>query len=269
MSAALRDHQLLLILDNCEHLIEPSALAADALLRACPGLQILATSREALNIAGEMVYLVPPLGTPDPNSPLSFSQLQQSEAIRLFVERAVAVQAHFALTEQNASAIAQICQRLDGIPLAIELAAVRVKALSVEQIASRLDDAFLLLTGGPRSVMPHHQTLRAALDWSHSLLSEPERVLLRRLTVFMGGWTLEAAEMVCADGAESADLLAQADVLDALTQLVNKSLVLATAHAGEMRYRLLEPTRQYASEKLSRAGEMQRARNRHLEFFQR
>jgi predicted ATPase len=207
----------------------------------------------------------------------------------LFVERAAAAKAGFALTEQNTHAVAQICTRLDGIPLAIELAATRVKALPVEQIAARLDDRFRLLTGGSRTALPRHQTLRALIDWSHSLLSEPERVLLRRLSVFAGGWTLETAEEVASSNEQEAstattgafrsptrsDLpraafdLARADVLDLLTRLLEKSLVVAEDLDGEARYRMLETIRQYARDKLLEVGESEPVRQRHLEFFVR
>lgn len=204
----LRDKQLLLVLDNCEHLIEACAQLADALLRRAPNLKILASSREALCITGETVYPVPSLSFPD-SAPSSgetggapgLDALAQFEAVRLFIDRARAVQPSFALTAANAAAIAEICRRLDGIPLALELAAARVKGLTVEQIARRLDDRFRLLTGGSRAAMPRHQTLQATVEWSYALLSEPERTLLERLSVFAGGWTLEAAETICSDDA--------------------------------------------------------------------
>jgi len=224
----LRPKELLLILDNCEHLINACAKFADVVIHASPATRIMASSREALGIAGEQAYPVPTLSLPDAlpagsgSSPsvdsaegiarsaavpatesrgpaMTAEHLRQYESVRLFVERATAVQPHFTLTDGNAAAIAQICRRLDGIPLAIELAAARVKAMRVEQIAERLDDRFRLLTGGSRTALPRQQTLRSLVDWSHSLLSEPERVLLRRLSVFAGGWTPGAAEVVCAD----------------------------------------------------------------------
>ncbi|MGH2523024.1 MAG: ATP-binding protein, partial [Anaerolineales bacterium] len=228
----------------------------------CPHLKIIASSREALGIAGETAYRVPSLSLPDVHSPISnFQSLAQYEAVQLFLERARAVQPRFALTAQNASGVAQICQRLDGIPLALELAAARVKMLSVEQIAARLDDRFRLLTGGSRAALPRQQTLRALIDWSYDLLPESERALLRQLSVFAGGWTLEAAEAICTNP----------NILDLLSHLVDKSLVVVEeqAQAGEARYRLLETIRQYAREKLVEAGEAVPARDRHLDYFLR
>jgi non-specific serine/threonine protein kinase len=255
------------MLDNCEHLIAACAQVAETLLQACPNLRILATSRETLGIAGESAFGVPSLSVPDPRRVPSVevdleSDLIPYEGVRLFIDRAVAVQPNFEMTNANAPAVAQICYRLDGIPLAIELAAARVKALSVEQIAARLDDRFRLLTGGSRTALPRHQTLQALIDWSHDLLSEVERVLLHRLSVFAGGWTLEAAETVCAGDSIPAD-----DVMDLLTRLVDKSLVLVEERNGEARYRMLDMIRQYAREKLLESGEAARVRARHLGFF--
>jgi predicted ATPase/class 3 adenylate cyclase len=259
LATHLRDKQALLVLDNCEHLVAASAQAAEALLRGCPRLRLLASSREALGIGGETSFPVPPLSLPDAQHLPSIDSLTQYEAVRLFLDRAMAVLPAFAATNQNAPALAQVCHRLDGIPLAIELAAARVKVLSVEQIAVRLDDRFRLLTGGSRTAQRRQQTLRAAIDWSYDLLSEPERTLLRRLAVFAGGWTLEAAETVCADEGLAGD-----EVLDLLAQLVDKSLVMV---GEEVRYRLLETIRQYAQEKLVEAGEAEEVRGRHLEVF--
>ena len=258
----LKPRTLLLVLDNCEHLVEACAALADGLLRACPQLRIMATSREALGIAGETAWRLPSLSLPDPRHLPPTESLTQYEAVRLFIERALAAQPTFAVTNQNAPAVAQLCHRLDGIPLAIELAAARVKALTVEQIAARLDDRFRLLTGGSRTALPRQQTLRAAIDWSYALLSEPERVLLRRLSVFAGGWTLEAAEAVC-----SGDGLEDFEVLDLLCQLVDKSLVLADEQDGEARYGLLETVRQYAQDRLLEAGEAEIVRERHRDWF--
>ena len=251
----LRGKISLLLLDNCEHLVETCAKLAHDLLHACPRLKIMASSREALGVAGETAYRVPSLSLPDAQN------LTQCESVQLFIERATAAQSRFALTESNARAVAQICQRLDGIPLALELAAARVKVLSVEQIAARLDDRFRLLTGGSRTALPRQQTLRALIDWSYSLLSEQERMLFRRLAVFIGGWTLEAAEAVCAsDGIESDE------VLDLLTRLVDKSLVSMEEQAGEARYRRLETIRQYSREKFLEADDVEAVRDRHLAF---
>lgn len=257
----LKDKSLLLILDNCEHLIEACAKLADSLLHGCPHLTILASSREALGIAGEMPFRVPPLSVPvlGHSTP---DTLTGSDSVRLFIERAVTVQPHFGVTNQNAAALAHICYRLDGIPLALELAAARVKVLSIEQISQKLDDRFRLLTGGSRTALPRQQTLHAAVDWSYDLLSEPERILLRRLAVFGGGWTLEAAENVCQGGTIRLD-----DVLDLLTHLVDKSLVMVDAQKGEARFRMLETIRQYAVEKLTESGEAPRVWKRDLEYF--
>lgn len=257
----LRDKTLLLILDNCEHLIEACAKLAEQLLRACPHLKILASSREALGIAGEVPYRVPSLSLPDP-SHLSVLTLANYEAVRLFIDRAMTLQPTFAVNDRNAAAVAEICGRLDGIPLALELAAARVKVLDVEQIAKKLDDRFHLLTGGNRTALPRQQTLRAAIDWSYDLLSEPERVLLRRLAVFAGGWDLEAAENICQGGTIGLD-----DVLDLLTNLVDKSLVQVDEQKSGARYRMLETIRQYAAEKLTESGEATLVWKRDLEYF--
>ena len=255
---ALRQKALLLVLDNCEHLLAACADLAAVLLRACPQIRILATSREALGVPGERVWRIPSLSLPDVRSLVPCEDLVLYEAVRLFVDRAMATVPEFTITRENASAVVQVCRRLDGIPLAIELAAVRVKVLAVEQIATRLDDRFRLLTGGSRTVLPRHQTLRGAIDWSYHLLSDPERVLLRRLSVFAGGSTLKAAESICAG-----ENLEPVDILDRLTSLVDKSLVLAETQHGEARYRLLETVRQYGRERLQEAAEADDARRRH------
>jgi predicted ATPase/class 3 adenylate cyclase len=256
--AALRARRLLLVLDNCEHLLDACARLADALLRSCPHVRILATSREALGISGEVARRVPSLAVPSPDQLPPVDRLTEYAAVQLFVERAVAVLPTFAVTNQNAPALAQLCWRLDGIPLALELAAARVRVVTVEQIASRLGDRFRLLTGGSRTALRRQQTLGAAIDWSHDLLTEPERVLFRRLAVFAGGWSLEAAEGVCGEAVE---------VLDLLTGLVDKSLVVAEGHSGEERYHLLETLRQYAGEKLLAAGEAELVRDRHRDWY--
>jgi predicted ATPase len=258
----LQPKVLLLILDNCEHLLTASAQLANALLRSCPRLRMLASSRQGLGIAGERTYRVPSLSLPQPRPLPPVERLTDYEAVRLFVERAVFTQPSFAITDQNAPAVAQVCERLDGIPLAIELAAARVKALPVEKLNERLDDMFRLLTGGSRTALPRQQTLRALIDWSYDLLSEPERALLRRLSAFAGGWTLEAAEAVgVGEGVE------EWEVLDLLTSLVEKSLVLYEEREGEGRYRLLETVRQYARDRLLESEEGEAVRTRHLEFF--
>jgi len=257
----LRDKKTLLILDNCEHLIEASAKIAETLLAHAPALRILASSREALGIPGELAWRVPSMTLPDARKISEVEELLQSEAARLFVERAALAQPHFRLTKDNAPHVAQICARLDGIPLALELAAARVKALSVEQVAARLDDRFRLLTGGSRAALPRQQTLRALIDWSYQLLSEDERLLFRRLAVFVGGWTLDAAESVC--GEERSGF----DILDLMTRLVDKSLINVEHSAGESRYRRLETIRQYAREALLNSEETAAFRDRHLEYF--
>jgi predicted ATPase/DNA-binding NarL/FixJ family response regulator len=246
----LAPRSVLLVMDNCEHLVQACAELTQALLRSCPDLRILATSREALGVPGETLFAVPPLSLPDPRHLPVVEGLPQYEAARLFVERARAVRPDFALTERNAVAVAQVCYRLDGIPLAIELAAARTKVLSVEQISGRLKRSFGMLSSGGRTAMPHHRTLRATMEWSHGLLSKEERALFRRLAVFAGGFMLEAAEDVCAG-----EDLKEDEVLEVLSHLVDKSLVLVDQQDGEMRYRLLETVRQYASEKLKEAGE--------------
>lgn len=262
----LESKEVLLILDNCEHLIEAIAQFAETVLHACPNLRLLANSREALGIFGEKTYYVRSLSIPDTRLPQSVETIMQYEATRLFVDRAQTALSGFTLTPSNVSAVAQICARLDGIPLAIELAAARVKMLKVEQIAERLDDRFRFLTGGSRTALPRHQTLRAMIDWSYDLLPQAERVLLRRLSVFTGSWTLEAAETIC-QGSGINDY----NVLDPLTQLVNKSLVVVDADlvpdGAETRYHLLETVRQYAREKLSETGEGIAVRDAHLQYF--
>jgi predicted ATPase/class 3 adenylate cyclase len=261
----LGNRELLLVLDNCEHLIDASAKFADSVLHSNRAASILATSREALGIAGESAYHVPSLESPELTqaSDIPVHELTQYPAVRLFAERAKEALVSFNITETNAREIAQICHRLDGIPLAIELAAARVKVLGVGQIAARLDDRFRLLTGGGRTSLPRHQTLRSLIDWSYGLLSDPERMLLRRLSAFAGGWTLEAAEQVCTGNG-----IAPPEVLDLLTHLVDKSLVTVTPAAQEARYGFLETIRQYALEKLIDSGEVEYIRGQHLKFIQ-
>ena len=247
---ALRTKRLLIVLDNCEHLVAACASLAADLLRSCPDVHLLASSREPLNVSGEQTYRVPTLMLPDPRQPQTVESLSQFEAVRLFIERAQAVQPSFALTNANAPAVAQVCFRLDGIPLAIELAAARVRSLSAEEISRRLDHRFRLLTGGSRDTLPRQQTLRALIDWSYDLLTEPEKALLRRLSVFAGGWTLSAAEAVCAD-----EPVEDWEVLDLLTALVDKSLVVAEPAGDGTRYRLSETVRQYSGDRLAESGE--------------
>ena len=262
LSYYLRTRKVLLVLDNCEHLIDACAELAEALLHSCPELRILATSREALGITGEVAWPVPSLSLPDLRRLPDIESLTRYESARLFVERAAAVKPSFALTAQNAPSVAQICYRLDGIPLALELAAARAKVLPVEEIANRLDDCFRLLSAGSRTAMPRHRTLHATMDWSHELLPEEEQILFRRLSVFAGGFTLDAAESVCAGEGLERDA-----VLDLLSHLVDKSLVRMREESGEARYRLLETIRQYGREKLSGSGEAEKFRERHAGYY--
>ena len=262
LSEFLRNRQMLLMLDNCEHLVAACARLADGLLRSCPNLRMLNTSREPLRVAGETSYPVPPLSLPDFRRLPAVKDLIKYEGIRLFVERAVAARPSFTPTEQNAPEIARLCSQLDGIPLALELAAARVSGLSVEQVATKLDDRFRLLTRGSRTALPHHQTLRAALDWSFNLLPDPEKVIFQRLAAFSGSWTLEAAEAVCAG-----DPIQTADVLDLLAQLADKSLVVFEVSGGEGRYRMLETVRQYSRDRLVESGEHAGVRRRHRDWY--
>ncbi len=262
LSEHLRAKELLLVLDNCEHLIGACAGAVETLLRSCPRLRVLATSREALAISGEVAWPVPSLTLPDLRRLPDIEGLPRYESARLFVERAAAVRLGFALTEQNAAAVARVCYRLEGIPLAIELAAARTKALSVEEISERLEESFGLLTSGGRTVLPRQRTLRATIDWSHELLGREEQALFRRLSVFAGGFTLAAAESVCAG-----EDLEREEVLELLSHLVDKSLVLVAERDGEARYRLLETVRQYGGEKLDGAGEETEVGRRHADFY--
>ena len=264
----LRNKRLMLILDNCEHLVAESARIAETLLRACPGLQILASSREPLGIAGERTWPVPSLSIPESwreeiRGEHAAERLTEYESVRLFIDRATAVRPGFKVTNENAPYVAEICWRLDGIPLAIELAAARIRVLALDQIAKRLDDQFRLLTGGSRTALPRQQTLRALIDWSFDLLTDQERVLLRRLSVFAGGRTLEAVEAVCSD-----EKMEDWEIIDVLTSLVDKSLVTVEKPPGkEPRYTFLESVWDYGREKLAEAGEMPAMRTRHLQYF--
>ncbi len=259
----LEPRHLLLIFDNCEHLIGACAQLAEALLQACSELCVLVTSREALGISGETLFHVLPLSFPDAGENPPLETLNQYEAIRLFVGRANLVSPGFAINTENAPVIVQICQCLEGIPLAIELAAARTKLLSVEEIINCLADRFQLLTGGSRTALPRYQTLRASIDWSYELLTPEERLLLQRLSVFAGGWTLEAARSI-----NHGEDIEAGQVLELLGRLVDKSLVNTLAVTGnEMRYRMLETIRQYASEKLVETGEADRARDWHLQYY--
>ncbi|MBE0695906.1 MAG: AAA family ATPase, partial [Anaerolineaceae bacterium] len=259
----LREKHTLLLMDNCEHLLDACARLVNDLLKACPNLTLLVTSREGLGITGEIAYRVPSLAVPDPNDVPPVEKFAQYDAVRLFIERARAVIPAFQLSVDNLADIARICSRLDGIPLAIELAAARVGVLNVEQIAARLDDRFRLLTGGSRTALPRQRTLRASMDWSYSLLSEKERVLFLRISVFNGGCSLESTEGVCAfEGLE------KGEILESLSSLVDKSLVVADHQPrGASRYHLLETIRQYAQEKLAESNDAFNIRERHLTYF--
>ena len=256
----LASRNTLVVLDNCEHLVQACAEVADRLLTGAPQLKILATSREPLGIAGETTWRVPSLSMPDVENLPELEALTQYEAVRLFIERAVALESRFEVTNENAPAVAHVCHRLDGIPLAIELAAVRVKVLSAEQINERIEDRFRLLTGGSRSALPRQQTLRALVDWSYDLLDEAEQALFARLSVFAGGFMLDSAEAVCADG--EADSY---EVLDLLSSLVDKSMVIWDG--GASRYRMLETLREYARERLVEGGLLEVLENRHATHF--
>ena len=261
---AIGDKRLLLVMDNCEHLVAPAAALIDALLAHCPELRVLATSREPLGITGEVLHPVGPLAMPVQDG--TASEALRFPAVRLFADRGAAARPGFTVDQATVGPVLDICRALDGIPLAIELAAARLRALSPDQIAARLDDRFRLLAGGSRTSLPRHQTLRAVVDWSWGLLGEPERVLARRLAVFPGGATLEAAERVCA----GPDLggLASDDVLYLLAALVEKSLVVASdGDSGEMRYSMLETMRAYGEERRVKAGEDQALRNAHAAYF--
>ena len=260
----LRPKRLLLLLDNCEHVIQASADLAQKLLQACPYLTILATSREALNIPGEAASVVPSLSVPQDQTVVPVEDIARFEATQLFVERAAAALPGFSVTPANAAGITRICRQLDGIPLAVELAAARVKVLRIEQIVMRLEDRFRLLTGGSRTARPRQQTLQALIDWSYDLLPPAEQTLLRRLAVFAGGWTLSAAEIVGAGGNVLAD-----EVFDLLGRLVDKSLVQVNTRAalGVPRYDLLETIRQYALNKLVASGEADEVRQRHAVHY--
>jgi non-specific serine/threonine protein kinase len=260
--SALRPRHMLLALDNCEHLLAACAQLVETLLASCPDLHILATSREALAIPGEVTWLVPPLGVPEEDTFSSEENLLAHEAVELFVARAGAVLPGFYLTAENAASIVRICRRVEGLPLALELAAARLRTLSVAELAERLDDACRLLTRGSRTAPPRQQTLRATLDWSYDLLPETERTVFRRLAVFAGSYSLEAAEAVCAG-----EGVAEAEVLDLLTHLVERSLVSVQDRRDKTRYRLLEPLRQYARDRLAETGDEPAVRRRHGHWY--
>jgi predicted ATPase len=256
----VRDRRLLIILDNCEHVVHAAAETAKKLLQAGPQLKILTSSREVLRVAGEVAYSVPALSSPEKGHAIALDELTRHEAVRLFIDRATAAQPGFRITDKNAGAVTEICHRVDGIPLAIELAAARARALPVEKIAERLRDQFKILATTDQTVLPRQRTLRALIDWSYDYLNEKEQAVFRRLSVFAGGWTLEAAEKVCAgDGVE------EDEVLDLLTALVEKSLVAMDAEGG--RYRMLETVREYAGERLEATDDSLAVRDRHMDCF--
>jgi predicted ATPase/Tfp pilus assembly protein PilF len=257
-----REKRFLLILDNCEQVVSACADFADKLLKSCPDLYILATSREGLGIAGETTLCVPSLPIPSNHDLQSFEKIAESPSVRLFVDRAASTVPGFQLTSKNAPAIVKVCQRLDGIPLAIELAAARVKTISPEEIVLRLNDRFRLLTGGSRTALPRHQTLRAAIEWSYHLLGGLEGVLFRRLSIFCGSFSLEAAEAVCED-----ESLQSIDILDSICRLVDKSLLILEQSEGSARYRMLETIREYAFERLRESDEVEPMQMRCMNFF--
>ncbi|MCY7362636.1 MAG: tetratricopeptide repeat protein [Ignavibacteria bacterium] len=258
----LREKEILLVLDNCEHLIHDCAKITEQLLGTCSKLKILASSRESLHIFGEATYSVPSLSMPDLKIKYTAETLSQYESVKLFIDRAISVNPDFKVTNSNAPALAQLCSELDGIPLAIELASARIRVLPVEKILERLNDRFKLLTGGKRNTLPRHQTLRALIDWSYDLLSDNEKLLLCRLSIFNGGWTLEAAENVCSD--ESLD---EFEILDLLSNLLDKSLVKAYDTDFELRYTMLETIRKYGEEKLNESDEVIKVQEKYYNYF--
>src|SRR5579872_3668288 len=257
----LKRKKLLLILDNCEHVLETVAGLADAIIRSCSDVRMMATSRQALDIGGEVVYRLPSLATPEKPAGLLCAEALEYGAIVLFADRAKAAENRFSLTDDNAPIVAEICRRLDGIPLAIELAAARVKVLSIPNLAQRLNDRFKILTGGSRTALPRQKTLSALIDWSYDLLTAQEQTLFQRLGIFAGGFSLDAATAVCGEGMD------ELDVLDLLSSLTDKSLVVAETGGRQECYRLLESTRAYALDKLIAAADHERLARRHCEYF--
>ena len=261
VAAHLRDKHAMLVLDNCEHLVDACAQLVDVLLTRCPHLYVVATSRQQLGITGEYVYKVPSLSAPDPRLVVRADDLVRYEAVSLFVERARVHMSDFAISDDTARAIASVCARLEGSPLAIELAAARIRSMSIREIDERLHQRFQLLTGGPRTALPRQQSLRSMLDWSYDLLTDREKALLCRTSVFAGGWTLPAAAAIC-----SGDGIDEAEVLDLMTSLTDKSLVVADPRERGTRYRTLEMVREYTREHLA-TGQEQRLREKHLAYF--
>lgn len=258
----LKHKELLLIVDNCEHVLEPVAALADAIVRCCPRVRILGTSRQALGVGGEATYQLPSLAVPESTGAMRAENAVTYGAVALFTDRAVLADRRFALTDDNASTVADICRRLDGIPLAIELAAARVKVLSIPNLAHHLDERFKILTGGSRTALPRQKTLSALIDWSYNLLFPEEQTLFNRVAIFAGGFTLDAAALVCAG--ECSDEL---NALDLIASLTDKSLVVADTGRDRERYRLLESTREYALKRLTESGERDSIAGRHAEYF--
>ncbi|MGA8098807.1 MAG: NB-ARC domain-containing protein [Candidatus Cybelea sp.] len=258
----LRRKKLLLILDNCEHVLEAVAVIANAVIRSCPDVRLLATSRQALGVSGEVVYGLPALAIPEKLAGLSSAEAIEYGAIALFVDRVKAADTRFIFTDDNAPIVAEIFRRLDGIPLAIELAAARVKILSIPNLAQRLNERFKILTGGSRTALPRQKTLSALIDWSYDLLTPQEQMLFIRVGIFAGGFSLDAAAAVC-----SGENLDEIDILDLLSSLTDKSLVVADTASEQERCHLLESTRAYALEKLTRAGAREQLAHRHAKYF--
>jgi predicted ATPase len=250
LSDHLASKKLLLVLDNVEHLLEACVHLVDEIVRRSPDITVLVTSRERLRMTGELTYRVPTLTVPETSETLTPETASRYEGVRLFVERAKLVRPEFDLTAENASSVASICARLDGMPLAIELAAPRLRSLSVDELSEHLDQRFAVLTDGSRAALPRHRTLRSTIDWSYALLTERERAMLQRVAVLTGGWTLASAEEACAgDGVDASDVIEQ------LTSLVDKSLIVTDEHAGSTRYRMLETVGQYALDRLCESGD--------------
>ena len=262
LSDYLASRKLLLVLDNVEHLLEACVHLVDEIVRRSPDTAVLVTSRERLGLTGELTYRVPSLTVPGTNEPLAPETVSSYEGVRLFVDRAKLLRPDFDVTTENKTAVASICARLDGMPLAIELAAPRLRSMSVEELSQRLDQRFALLTDSSRTALPRHRTLRSMIDWSYDLLTDVEQAMLRRVAVFAGGWTLTAAEDVF-----SGDGIERSNTIDLLTSLVDKNLVGIEEHDGTTRYRILETIRQYALDRLREAGEEAQWRNRHFACF--
>jgi predicted ATPase len=258
----LASKKLLLVLDNVEHLIEACMHLVDEIVRRSPDIAVLVTSRARLAMTGELTYRVPSLTVPGTNETLTPETVSQYEGVRLLVDRAKLLRPAFDVTTENASAVASICARLDGMPLAIELAAPRLRAMSVEELSQRLDQRFALLTDGSLTALPRHRTLRSMIDWSYDMLTDVEQAMLRRVSVFTGGWTLATAEEVC-----SGDGIEKSNTIDLLASLADKNIVGIEEHDGTTRYRMLETIRQYAIDRLREAGEEGQWRNRHFASF--